>query len=210
MIAHTPGALGAIFAAGALSSAGPCVAPRFIAVAGLAARRSAREALLYAGAFVGGLTALYASLGAAAAIVLHNAPFTTLTYLCVAAALAVSGFTMLLGRSGVNCEHAARDRARGSLGGAFLLGGSFGLIVSPCCAPVLTAIVAYAAAGGDPLYGSLLLACYAAGHSLPLFAAAAGAGGAAALLQRYSVRHATALLGGTLMLAVAAYYAVLA
>jgi cytochrome c-type biogenesis protein len=209
MLLHITGICAAVFAAGALSSIGPCVAPRFIAVAGLAADRGAREALLYAAAFIAGVAALYASLGAAAAVVLHNAVFSAAAYWVIAAALSIAGVVQLCRRS-EHCAHITDVSVSPGLGAAFLLGASSGVAVSPCCAPMLTAIVAYASADGDAIGGALLLFCYAVGHSIPLFAAAAGAGSAGALLTRHSIRSAASLLSGTLLLALGGYYAVLA
>lgn len=198
----------AVFSTGALSSIGPCVAPRFIAVAGLTAGRRIGDALLNTTAFVLGLATLYASLGAAAAVVLHDAAFSTAAYYGMAAVLGVSGILQLCRQPA--CDHRTPEsRARG-VGGAFLLGASSGISISPCCAPVVGAIASFAGAGGDPAGGALLLICYASGHSLPLFMAAVGAGGVNAVIARHSLRSAASLLAATLMLALCAYYAVLA
>lgn len=198
-----------VFAAGAVTSIGPCVAPRFIAVAGLSANRGAAHALAGAAAFVAGLACAYASLGALAGLLLHDARIGTAVYAAVAAAFAVGGIATLCSRSS-GCAHSHGGGRARSAGAAFLLGASFSFVVAPCCTPIVMAILAYAGSAGDPLYGSALLGVYALGHALPVFAAAAGARGAGRLFEKYAAAHAASLVAGTLMLAISAYYAVLA
>lgn len=198
-----------VFAAGAVTSIGPCVAPRFIAVAGLSANRGAAHALAGAAAFVAGLACAYASLGALAGVLMHDARIGTAVYAAVAAAFAVGGIVTLCARK-ERCAHERGALQARSAGAAFLLGASFAFVVAPCCTPIVMAIIAYAASAGDPLYGSALLGVYALGHALPVFAAASGARGATRLAEKYATAHAASLIAGTLMLAIAAYYAVLA
>lgn len=59
----------------------------------------------------------------------------------------------------------------------FLLGGSSALLASPCATPVLTSILAFVGASGDPTLGSALLATYTLGYSTPLLVAGATGGG---------------------------------
>jgi cytochrome c biogenesis protein CcdA len=96
------------------------------------------------------------------------------------------------------------------MGGAMLLGASFALVVSPCCTPLVAGIVAYTSASGSAAYGSLLLVSFALGHALPIIPVAFGVNRAARLLQRHAVRQAASVVSATLMLALSAYYAVLA
>jgi cytochrome c-type biogenesis protein len=102
------------------------------------------------------------------------------------------------------------DATRSSAGASFFLGASFALVVSPCCTPVVLGIVAYTSAAGSAVYGGALLACFAFGHALPLFAAACGARVIGSALQRHAVREAAGVLSAALMLALAAYYGILA
>ncbi len=198
-----------IFAAGAVTSVGPCVAPRFIAVAGLAAGKSRRDTALLACAFVVGLTATYAAFGAVSSLLGRATQFSTFTYFGVAAALAFGG-ALTLWREEKTCRHARERTANASAGGALLLGASFALVLSPCCTPVVLGILAYTSSTGNAAYASALLACYAVGHALPIAAVALGMHRVTALLQRHSVRQAAAVVSGTLMLGLAGFYAVLA
>lgn len=198
-----------VFLAGAVSSIGPCVAPRFIAVAGLAAGKSRREAVALVLAFVGGLTATYAAFGAVSSLLGRATQLSTYTYVVVAVALAAGGLVTLWRGQG-ECGHEHAHRANGSLGGASLLGASFALVVSPCCTPLVLGILAYTSASGSAAYGSALLACFALGHALPVIGVAFGMNGATTYLQRYGIRQAAGVVSATLMLALSGYYAVLA
>lgn len=196
--------------AGVVSSIGPCVAPRLIAVAGLSAGKSRVRALGLVSAFVAGLTAAYAAFGAVSSLLGRATQLSTYIYVIVAAVLAVGGI-ITLWRGQNDCAHAHQHPSKkGSIGGALLLGASFALVVSPCCTPLVLGILAYTSAAGSPAYGSGLLACFALGHALPIVAVAFGMNGMTAALQRYGIRQAAGVISATLMLGLAGYYAVLA
>lgn len=198
-----------IFVAGAASSVGPCVAPRFIAVAGLTAGKSRAQSLVLILAFVAGLTAIYASFGAVASLLGRASQLSTWTYATVALALAAGGLISLW-RGQVQCSHSHARVNNTSAGGALLLGASFALVVSPCCTPLVIGILTYTSAAGNAVYASTLLACFALGHALPVVAVGFGTSGIMGALQRYGVRQAAGVVSATLMLGLAAYYAVLA
>lgn len=198
-----------VFLAGAVSSIGPCVAPRFIALAGLSAGKTRRQTVSLALSFVAGLTATYAAFGAVSSLLGRAAELSTYTYIAVAIALAAGG-CVTLWRGQNECVHLHGHAAGGSLGGALLLGASFALVVSPCCTPLVFGILAYTSVGAGAGYGSALLACFALGHALPVLATAFGTQSMTGFLQRYAVRQAAGVVGATLMLGLAGYYAVLA
>lgn len=197
-----------VLLAGALSSIGPCVAPRFIALGGLCAGRSRKDALGLSLCFVCGLACAYAAFGAIASLLIRAAAFSAFIYAALALVLGWSGLAALW-RDG-SCTHEQEKSGRTSAGGALLLGGSFALVVSPCCTPLIAAIAAYTSAAGNALYGSLLLACFALGHALPLLFVTCGASAVARLLSGQALRRAAAVVGASLMLGLAGYYAVLA
>ena len=62
----------------------------------------------------------------------------------------------------------ARDR-----NSSFLLGGAFAVCAAPCIGPVLASILVLAGGSGTVLEGSVLLAAYALGLSVPFVIAAA-------------------------------------
>lgn len=206
---RSPYAAPLVFVAGVASSVGPCVAPRFIAVASLSTGKSGSQTRALASAFITGLTLAYAAFGATAALLMRATQLSTYTYAAVALALAAGGFITLYRERG-DCAHRHARQQNASLGGALLLGASFALVISPCCAPLLLGILAYTSSEGSPAYASALLASFALGHALPLAGAAFGANGVASVLARAGVRHGAGVISGALMLALAGYYAVLA
>lgn len=198
-----------MFAAGAVTSIGPCVGPRFIAVAGLASGKSRKNALMLVGAFVAGLALAYAAFGAVSSLLGRATQLSTCTYILVAVGLAAGGCVTLWREE--RCCHALGHTGAGAgPGGAFLLGASFALVLSPCCTPVVIGILTYTSAIGNAVYGSALLLCYALGHALPIVAVAFGMRGVTGVLERHTMRQAASVVSGTLMLALAAFYGILA
>jgi cytochrome c biogenesis protein CcdA len=206
---HSAWAFPVVFAAGAFSSFGPCVAPRFIAVAGMSAGRRPRETAMLVGAFVCGLAAAYACFGAVASVLGKAVQYSTVVYAILAIALACAGSVTLWGFERHSCANDAIRKNTGA-GASFLFGAFSALVVSPCCTPLAIAVIAYTSASADPLYGSGLLAAFAIGHALPLIGAGAAAHHLSTLVLGANLRNAANTVGAALMLALAAYYAVLA
>ena len=190
-----------------VTSAGPCVAPRFAAVAGLAAGKSRSHAVKIGTAFCAGLVLGYASFAAAAWIFHAALQYSQLLYAGMACAFAGAALVPLL-RS--TCRHDVVVHRVTSVGGAMLLGLGLSLVVSPCCAPVIVAVVAAAAADGNVPHAAVLLACYAAGHAMPLLVLAGVAQKSAAAFSAFATARATTLVTSGVLLGLAGYYAVLA
>ncbi len=208
---RSPLAYPLVFAAGAVTSIGPCAAPRYVALAALvnASRRPAR----IIAAFVAGLVGAYVVLGAAAGAVGALWSASRLVYAAFAVLLAIAGVATLLrgGTSHVHESAGVHDAgARASLGGTFLLGASSAFVVSPCCTPVVAGIAGLTTASGHTGEGVALLAAFAFGHALPIVSAGALGTRVAHRLRHVAASHAPAVVAGTLMLALAAYYGVLA
>jgi cytochrome c biogenesis protein CcdA len=197
-----------IMLTGLLSSVGPCVAPRFVAVAGLAAKRSRRDALALALAFIGGIAIAFMSFGVAASLLGRMMSISHVIYGGLTVALFVVGL-LALWREPMCSHRSGRERTT-SLGGALLLGAFSAFVVSPCCTPVLVAILAYTSAVGDPVYGALLLGAFSIGHAAPLLIAGFGISAAGSTIRRSGVAQAAGVVGATLTMALAGYYAVLA
>jgi len=198
------------FASGLVSSIGPCMAPRFLAIAGLAGGKPRAKGFTLVFSFISGIVLVYAAFGAASSLFREAARYSAWTYGVVALALAVGGTLALWRDDECGCRRPAGFFAGAGAGAAFLLGASFALVVSPCCAPLVVGILAYTSASGDVLYSSFILACFALGHVLPILAAAFGVNGATAIFQRYTVRAGATVVSASLMLGLAGYYAVLA
>jgi cytochrome c-type biogenesis protein len=195
------------FAAGAATSLGPCVAPRFVAVTALGAMPGAARWKAIA-ALACGLCAGYALLGIASGLAARIAAVAAHLYAVLAIALAALGaYTLWGGADRHRCVPAKRPSA--SLGGAFLLGASFALVASPCCTPVI-AVLGALAATRSPASGALPVAAYALGHALPLACAGLGWERIGSRANADVWKAATQTVGGGLMLALGAYYGALA
>ena len=195
--------------AGLVTSIGPCVAPRYLALASLLGGKRRR---LVVPAFVAGMLLAYALLGFGAGIIGLVAGHAATIDLILAWVLGLAGIVTLLRRPA--CAHEAHDcdpmRGTRGAGSAFTLGATSALVVSPCCTPILAAVASMSAFGRDPMTRCVLLATFAVTHALPLFFA----GGIGSLWQArarsWSASPASAVVSGTLMLALAGYYGVLA
>ena len=202
-----------IFAAGAVTGVGPCAAPRFVAVAALAAAARRRWAVVVA--FGTGVACAYVALGLAAGTLGTLWSASRTIYLALALALAVSAFATLLRRP--RDTHATCEGSRigttpisASAGGVFLLGASSAFVVAPCCTPVLAALAGLTVASGRVAEGSALLAAFGCGHALPVLLTGAIGAKLTVALRPVSASGAPAVVAGGLMLALAAYYGVLA
>lgn len=200
---HRPQAYILAFAAGAVSSLGPCALPRCIAAAGLASR-SFRESVVRFAVLQSGLTAGYCILGLGssvlAALVRHSIAF----YVALAALLFFSGLRLLM-REHTSCSGSSTPRR--APGGTFLLGTSFAFVVSPCCTPIVLAVGTLSPA---PAYAASIMAVFAAGHGVTMLAAVTGAQALQQRLRAAVLERASGLFSGTLLIALSAYYAVLA
>jgi len=203
----------AIFAAGLLTFASPCVLPLMpiylatIAGGVVEVARPGRT-LLLAGAFSAGLSLVFVLLGALAssAGVLLTEHRTTLVVVSGALMIAfgLRGLGLLrVSALDVDARPALhRIEAVSSVGGAFVFGAAFALGWSPCIGPVLASVLTFAATHADaPWQGAAYLAVYAAGLSAPLLVLAAAASRATAWLKRsrHLVPRLEKLTGGSLV-----------
>ena len=168
-------AFGAVFLAGIISSASPCVLatiPLVIGFVGGYADGDRKKAFLYSIAFVLGLSITFTALGAAAGLL--GTMFGTLGgWWYVAAgtvALVMGGQMMGLYEIRLPVRRDYRPK-RGGIVGSFLLGLFFGVVSSPCATPVLVVILTFVATKGKVLYGTALLFTYAVGHCMLMLAA---------------------------------------
>jgi cytochrome c biogenesis protein CcdA len=163
-------AFGAVFLAGVLSSASPCVLatiPLVVGFVGGYAEGDRGKAFRYSLAFILGLSLTFTAFGAAAGLL--GTMFGTLGgwwYLAAGAVALVMGGQMMGFyeiRLPIKRDYKPKQ---GGLLGAFLLGLFFGVVSSPCATPVLVVILTLVASKGQVLYGIALLFCYAIGHCL--------------------------------------------
>jgi cytochrome c biogenesis protein CcdA len=163
-------AFGAVFLAGIISSASPCVLATIPLVVGFVGGYSDGDrlkAFRYSLTFILGLSTTFTAFGATAGLL--GTMFGTLGgpwYLiagCIA--LVMGGQLMGLYEIRLPIRHDFKPK-RGGLVGAFLLGLLFGVVSSPCATPVLVVLLTLVAGKGQVLYGIGLLFSYAIGHCL--------------------------------------------
>ena len=163
-------AFGAVFLAGVLSSASPCVLatiPLVVGFVGGYADGDRKKAFRYSLAFILGLSLTFTAFGAAAGLL--GTMFGTLggpRYLIAGSvALVMGGQIMGLYEIRLPIKRDFKPK-RGGMVGSFLLGLFFGVVSSPCATPVLVVILTLVAGKGEVFYGIALLFCYAIGHCL--------------------------------------------
>lgn len=163
-------AFGAVFLAGVLSSASPCVLATIPLVVGFVGGYSDGDrgkAFRYSLVFVFGLSLTFTVFGATAGLL--GTMFGTLggKWYIIAGVIALAMGGQLMGLYELHLP-IKRDfkPKQGGIIGAFLLGLLFGVVSSPCATPVLVVLLTLVAGTGQVLYGIALLFCYAVGHSL--------------------------------------------
>ncbi len=163
-------AFGAVFLAGVVSSASPCVLatiPLVIGFVGGYSDGDQSKAFRYSMVFILGLSLTFTAFGAAAGLL--GSMFGTLggPWYLIAGGIALIMGGQLMGLYEIRLP-IKRDfkPKQGGIVGVFLLGLFFGVVSSPCATPVLVVLLTLVAGKGQVLYGIALLFCYAIGHSL--------------------------------------------
>ena len=196
-------ALLSAFIAGLASSVGPCIAPRYLMLAGYMTkdRESGRAWLFLSGCLCGYL--IYASAGALIALLRVG---THVIYGLLAFGLIISGVRTLVATPKHPC--ALKPPPSLSRGAVFLSGLVSSAALSPCCTPIAIALGLQAAQHGGALAAALLLA-FGLGHTLPLsiFTLLSSL----RVLRKLSLPHdACATVSGSLLMMVGGLYGLLA
>jgi cytochrome c-type biogenesis protein len=162
-------AYGASYMGGVVATASPCILasiPLVIGFVGGYAEGRKKQAFFYSVTFVVGLALVMSILGAMAAMMgTMFGDVGVYWYFVVAVILMVMGLQLsgLINlKLGGNAQRFLPRRT--GLIGALILGGLFGLVLSPCASPVLAVILTAAAVKGEVVYGSTLLFAYALGQ----------------------------------------------
>jgi cytochrome c-type biogenesis protein len=165
----------AVFVAGLVSAASPCVLaaiPLIIGYVGGYSEGNKKKAALYSLVFILGLSLTFTLLGAAASLMGGFLGFLgRWLYIGLAVIAVVMGLHLMGVLSLVLPFQKTRMVKSKGLWGAFLLGLLTGTVSSPCATPVLAVILAYVSTQGDILYGGSLLFAYAVGHCALIFIA---------------------------------------
>lgn len=165
----------AVFVAGLISAASPCVLaaiPLIIGYVGGYSEGSKKKAALYSLVFILGLSITFTLLGAAASAMGAFFGFMGRWLYVGLAVIAVAMGLQLMGLISIPLPfQKTRTVKSKGLWGAFFLGLLTGTVSSPCATPVLAVILAYVSTRGDILYGGSLLFAYAVGHCALIFVA---------------------------------------
>jgi cytochrome c biogenesis protein CcdA len=186
-------AFGAVFLAGIISSASPCVLatiPLVVGYVGGYADGDRRKAFLYSVAFILGLSLTFTAFGAAAGML--GAMFGMIGGWWYAAlgVVAVAMGLQMLGLYQLRLPfHVEVKPKRKGIFGAFLLGLFFGIVSSPCATPVLVVILTLVASKGEVAYGTALLFVYAVGHCMLMLLAGTFTGFVEAFVKAKGVRN---------------------
>lgn len=168
-------AFGAVFLAGVLSSASPCVLatiPLVVGFVGGYAEGDRWKAFRYSLFFIIGLSLTFTVFGAAAGLL--GTMFGTIggPWYIIAGSVALVMGGQMMGVYEIRLPIKREFRPRqGGLIGSFLLGLFFGVVSSPCSTPALVVLLTYVATKGRVLYGVALLFTYAVGHCLLMLVA---------------------------------------
>jgi len=216
----TAAAFGIAFLGGIVAGFGPCVLPILPAVfgyvtgqvaetPGISPRTGWRRGLALSATFVLGMSLLFASIGAAAAMLGRALFVGAWAYYVVAAICVVLGLQMMgviqLPFDALNRFLPNRRPERRGFVGAFLFGILFGVVASPCSTPILAAIATIAATRGSVAQGAVLLFVYGLGKGVPLLLLGLASG---SLSIMRSLSRATGVLtkvGGAALIGAAAY-----
>ncbi len=111
-----------------------------------------------------------------------------------------------------SCERRASigTHEQPSSGASLLSGGTLGLVLSPCCTPVVAMIASVGVTSGSFAASLVNAAAFAAGHVAPLTMIGLGAGAAERFAPIRVLSGAATTISGGLSIALAAYYGLLA
>lgn len=203
-------AIGAVFAAGLLTSLTPCVYPMLpitVSVVGSQANGSS-QSVLYSLFYVFGLALVYAALGILAAstgqlfgtVASHPMTLILVAGFCLLMAAWMLGwFRLPMGLI------VPELRTKFAPLNVLLAGGLSGLVMAPCTSPVLGMLLMYVAGEGDRLWAALLMFVFAFGMSALLILAGSFSGVLALLPRSGPWLNFIKCLFAALMIGAAAY-----
>lgn len=210
-------ALGIMFVAGLATSLTPCIYPMIPITAGLlggsgARERSRRRTALLTGSYVTGLALVYAALGLLAG--LTGTLFGTVSanrwaYLAFGTLLLVAALAMLEVFPVAAPRRIVAWAGRlggGSVGGAFLLGATSGLVAAPCGAPAFAAVLTWVASTRSAVWGFAYLFVFSLGMTALLVVIGLASGNLAALPRAGQWMVWIKRLAGVVILVMAEYY----
>jgi cytochrome c biogenesis protein CcdA len=195
-------AIVAVFVGGILTASNPCVLAMIpLMMSFVAGRREVEPGVLralgFSFVFVLGLSITFTVMGMVAALAGKMYGDVSSVWNWVVAAVCVVMGLHLMGVLTVPIPSLAgrvQPRTQGLLG-ALVLGLLFGVVSTPCAAPILVVLLTYLAGSGASVpYGGLLLMVYALGHSLVIIVAGTSMGAARTLIENKKMTRTTEIL----------------
>jgi len=207
----------AVFTGGFLTASNPCVIAMIpLMMSFVVGRKEERpgvpRAFLLSLTFVLGLSITFMIMGMVAALAgkMYGDVSGSLNWLvavvCVVMGLHLMGvLSVPIPSLGTRIQ----PRMRGLLG-SLVLGLLFGLVSTPCAAPILVVLLTYlAGSGASVTYGGMLLLVYALGHSLLILVAGTSMGAARTLIENKKMIRTMDILrrgAGVVVLLVGIYF----
>jgi cytochrome c biogenesis protein CcdA len=210
-------AIVAVFVGGVLTASNPCVLamiPLTMSfVAGDKGRRGGLpRAVLFSGLFVLGLSITFTALGMLAALAgtIYGDVSSAWSWVVAGVCLVMGLHLMGVLKLSIPMPFDVQPKVKGAVG-ALVLGLLFGVVSTPCAAPILVVLLTYlAGSGASVAYGGFLLLVYALGHSVLILIAGTSMGAAKKLIESKRLTRASdvmrRLAGGVIVL-VGAYFA---
>ena len=207
----------AVFLGGILTASNPCVLAMVpLTMSFVAGDRRGEgtilRASLFSGLFVLGLSITFTALGMIAALAgtIYGDVSGVWNWIVAGVCLVMGLHLMGVLDFTFPMPFNVQPKVKGALG-ALVLGLLFGVVSTPCAAPILVVLLTYlAGSGASVTYGGFLLLVYALGHSVLILVAGVSMGAAKKLIESKRVTKATEILrrvaGGVIVL-VGVYFA---
>jgi cytochrome c-type biogenesis protein len=208
---------GIVFLGGVLTSLTPCVYPMIPITVSIIVgqeKRSRYHSFLLSLVYVLGIAVMYSALGVVAVATgsLFGSLSSNIWVLLIIANICILFGLSMLDVFMINLPFLSTLQKTHPKGGSFLgvfaLGIVFGLVASPCTAPVLGVILAYVATSHNYLFGSSLLFVYALGIGMLLIIIGTFAGALSRLPKSGKWMIAVKKIFGYIMIAMGEYFLV--
>ena len=208
-----------VFFGGMLTASNPCVLAMIPLMMAFVAGSKDRKvgplvALGYSALFILGLSITFTALGVFAALAgkLYGDVSGIWNWVVAAVCLVMGLHLMGVLKFTIPMPFEVKPRVRGALG-ALVLGLLFGVVSTPCAAPILVVLLTYLAGSGASIpYGGLLLLVYGLGHSALILIAGTSMGAARRIIESKKWARANEIMqkvAGGLIIVVGAYFAYL-
>ena len=206
----------AVFVGGMLTASNPCVLAMIPLMMSFVVGRGDQQtgvlkAFVYSVLFVVGLAITFTALGMIAALAgtMYGDVSGVWNWIVAGVCLVMGLHLMGVLEFTIPMPIKVQPRVRGPVG-ALLLGLLFGIVSTPCAAPILVVLLTYLAGSGASIpYGGLLLLVYALGHSVLILIAGTSMGLAQKILESKRMTRATDVMrrvAGIVIILVGAFF----